>query len=222
VPVIVDDDAKAAAVGEQWFGAGRNVSNLLYLSIGTGVGAGLIVHDSLYRGTHELAGEIGHTTLDLNGPRCECGNRGCLETFVSTAAIFGKAQNLLGARVMDAGPEAALKELHRQAQAGVREAQLIKDETYQYLAAGVTNAVNFYDPDLIILGGLLPLCWPDLMDEMRRRVQGKSFAFASDAVTLVSSRLGTRSAMLGGASFVMQAVLAAPHLVRERTKPAAG
>ena len=81
VPVLIDDDAKTAALGEYWFGAGSSVESLLYLSVGSGVGAGLIVRGKLYRGTHELAGEIGHTTLDLDGPPCECGNRGCLETF---------------------------------------------------------------------------------------------------------------------------------------------
>ena len=214
VPVKIDDDAKAAAVGEHWFGQGRGVTNLLYLSIGTGVGAGLIVQDKLYRGAHELAGEIGHTTLDLDGPQCACGNRGCLETFVSASAITARAQHLIGARALDSGLEAALKELHQQTVQGVRKAQDVKEVTYRYLAAGITNAVNFYDPDLIILGGLLPTAWPDLVVEMRSRVQGKSFGFVSDALTLVQSLLGTTAPLLGSASLVMQTVFETPRLVQ--------
>ena len=88
LPVFIDDDAKTSALGEAWFGAGRDVDSLVYLSIGTGIGAGVIVDGRLYRGTRELAGEIGHMTLDIDGPRCECSNVGCLEVLASVPALI--------------------------------------------------------------------------------------------------------------------------------------
>ena len=202
IPVWLDDDAKTAALGEQRFGAGRRVANMLYVSVGTGIGAGLIVRDELYRGTHELAGEIGHSTLDLDGPLCECGNRGCLETLVSIPAILAAARRA----GVDAPSAAAL---HALAAAGDPAARLVKERALAYLAAGVVNAVNFYDPDLIVLGGGLVAQWPDLCDEIAARVRGRSFGFASLGVRIVPALLGADSSALGAASLVVDRVVEA-------------
>ena len=205
VPVLIDDAAKTAALGEYWFGAGRSVASLLYLSVGSGVGAGLIVHGELYRGTHKLAGEIGHTTLDLDGPPCECGNRGCLETFVSTGAVRKKAVAL--------GLQDDLAHVERCAATGDRRAADLKDRTYRYLAAAAINAVNFYDPDLIVVGGELVGVWPDLADQLLQRVRGRSFGFASRSVEICASKLGGYASVVGAAGLVMQHVFRQPHLV---------
>ena len=202
VPVLVDDDAKTAALGEHWFGAGRTVDSLLYVSVGEGVGAGLIVHDELYRGTHELAGEIGHMTLDLNGPACACGNRGCLETFVSRGAILARAASC------DLREE-PLAAIDRLAARGDPHARSTKDAAYRYLAAGLVNAVNCYDPDVIVLGGPLVRAWGDLVDALRERVRGRSFGFASRSVDLRESALGETAGAIGAAVLILQ------HLFRE-------
>jgi N-acetylglucosamine repressor len=209
VPVWLDDDAKTAALGERWFGAGRGfqngqgAQNLLYVSIGEGIGAGLIVRDRLYRGTHDLAGEIGHTTLDIDGPVCECGNRGCLEMLVSIPALLRASSSA-----------SSVEELHASALAGDVGARGLKERAYRYLAAGVGNAVNFYDPDLIVLGGALIEAWPELCDEISQRVRGRSFAFASRNVSIEAAQLGADSSALGAASLVIEQVISSPGLLQ--------
>ena len=198
VPVLIDDDAKTAALGEHWFGTGQSVNTMLYISIGEGVGAGLIVRDELYRGTHELAGEIGHTTLDLNGPICECGNRGCLETFISMEAIRERASSL------NAADDDLLGYIESLSVQGSDEAVAIKNMVYRYLAAGVSNAVNFYDPDLIVLGGLLVDAWDDLCSQLSERVRGRSFSLTSRSIEIRSSELGRHASVTGAAVLVIQ------------------
>ena len=207
VPVLIDDDAKTAALGEHWFGTGQSVNTMLYISIGEGIGAGLIVRDELYRGTHELAGEIGHTTLDLDGPICECGNRGCLETFVSIGAIQDRASSL-------ALPDGdVLQTVESLAQQENSQAIAVKDVTYRYLAAGVTNAVNFYDPDLIVVGGPLVDAWDDLCKQLGQRVRGRSFSRASKSIKIQSSELGRYASVVGAAVLVIQHLFRNPQLL---------
>lgn len=218
VPVLVDDDAKTAALGEHWFGAGRTVDTMLYVSIGEGIGAGLVVHNELYRGTHELAGEIGHMTLDLDGPACECGNRGCLETFVSLGAIRERAAAL--GLEHEGGPELelaradAIEAVERLAGHGHAGATALKDRVYRYLAAGIVNAVNCYDPDAIIVGGPLVERWNDLCPQLRMRVRGRSFGVATQAVDLRSAALGGYASVVGAAVLVIQHLFRHPGLLR--------
>ena len=210
VPVLIDDDAKTAALGEHWFGNGQSVNTMLYISIGEGVGAGLIVRDELYRGTHELAGEMGHTTLDLDGPVCECGNRGCLETFVSTGAIRNRAHSLS----VNGGD--VLQTIESLARKKNRQAIEVKDVTYRYLAAGVINAVNFYDPDLIIVGGPLVDAWNDLCEQLGQRVRGRSFGLASESIEIQSSELGRYASVVGAAVLVIQHFFQNPQVLGNR------
>lgn len=215
VPVWLDDDAKTAALGERWYGAGVNVENLLYVSLRSGVGAGLIVRDRLYRGTHELAGEIGHTTINIDGPECACGNRGCAENYISVPAIVGYAREQ-GLLVSD--PQS----IHNLALLEDPAARQVKERTFHYLSAVLVNAVNHYDPDLIILGGTLVRAWPDLCLEVSKKVRGRSFGFLSKDVRIVSAQLGEHSSALGAVAQVIEQVVRNPKLVRPATPPLAG
>lgn len=207
LPVWLDDDAKTAALGERWFGAGQGEASLLYVSIGQGIGAGLVVAETLYRGTHELAGEIGHTTLDLDGPECECGNRGCLETLVSIPAIERHARQAgLGACDVASVDDLAAR--------GDPTALAVRERALRYLSAAVLNAVNHYDPALIVLGGPLVTLWPDLCPQIIARVRGRSFGFASGSVRIVPARLGADSSALGAASLAIEATVRSPSLLR--------
>ncbi|THF85471.1 ROK family protein [Deinococcus sp. KSM4-11] len=199
-PCWLDDDAKAAALGERWYGAGQQVGTLLFLSLRSGVGAGLIVGDRVYRGAHELAGEIGHTTIDINGPLCECGNRGCVETLVSVPAILADARRE-GLAVHD------LQGLHQLAEAGEVGALTIKERVSVYLAATLVNAVNHYDPALIVLGGSLVRAWPELTEDVAHKVKGRSFGFLSKDVRIVQSLLGENATSLGAAALAIGELL---------------
>ncbi|HEX2863327.1 MAG TPA: ROK family transcriptional regulator [Deinococcales bacterium] len=211
LPVWLDDDAKTAALGERWFGAGRGRSSLLYVSLGVGVGSGLIVNDEVYRGRHELAGEIGHTTLDVNGPACPCGNRGCVETLVSVPAILGASRRRGLAHNLD-------DLIARSAEPDTAE---FLDEVLAYLAAMVVNAVNHLDPELIVMGGSLVRSWPGLVDLLRERVSGRLFGFASRDLTIVPASLGQDASALGAACLVADAVMREPGLASARTARAA-
>lgn len=200
----LDDDAKTAAFGEAWYGAGQNVSTLLYISLRSGIGAGLIVNDRVYRGTHELAGEIGHTTIHVDGPLCECGNRGCVETLVSVPAILLEARRL----GLDAPDLETLRSL---ADAGEPRAVQVRERTHTYLTATLLNAVNHYDPDVIVLGGQLVSAWPDLTGALAAKVQGRSFGFLSKDVRIEPSVLGKDATALGGVALVIDQVLRDPH-----------
>lgn len=199
-PCWLDDDAKAAALGERWYGSGRQTETLLYISLRSGVGAGLIVGERVYRGAHELAGEIGHTTIDVNGPLCECGNRGCVETLVSVPAILAEARRL-GLAVQ------GIQDVHLQAEAGDERARRVKERTYVYLAATLVNAVNHYDPALIVLGGSLVRAWPDLTGAVAHKVKGRSFGFLSKDVRIVQSMLGENVTALGAAALAIGQIL---------------
>ncbi|GGK35574.1 xylose repressor [Deinococcus malanensis] len=203
VPCWLDDDAKAAAYGERWYGAGRHEETLLYISLRSGVGAGLIVGDRVYRGAHELAGEIGHTTIHVDGPLCECGNRGCLETLVSVPAIMQEARRL----GLDAEDPA---DLHRMAVAGDVLAQNIKDRVYLYLSAGLVNAVNHYDPAVIVLGGQLVRAWPDLTENVARKVKGRSFGYLSKDIRIMESMLDIDASALGAVAIAIHNILRDP------------
>lgn len=202
-PCWLDDDAKAAALGERWYGSGREAETLLYISLRSGVGAGLIVGDRVYRGAHELAGEIGHTTIHVDGPLCACGNRGCVETLVSVPAILTEARRV-GLTARNIG------DLHLQAEAGDAIARSVKEQTYVYLAATLVNAVNHYDPALIVLGGSLVRAWPDLTSAVAHKVKGRSFGFLSKDVRIVQSMLGENVTALGAAALAIDHILRSP------------
>ncbi|MFB9991132.1 ROK family protein [Deinococcus oregonensis] len=200
VPCWLDDDAKAAAFGERWYGAGRNEETLLYISLRSGVGAGLILGDRVYRGAHELAGEIGHTTIHVDGPLCECGNRGCLETLVSVPAIMQEARRL-GLSAQNPA------ELHQLALEGNLVAQNIKERVYLYLSAALVNAVNHYDPAVIVLGGQLVRSWPELTDTLAVKVKGRSFGYLSKDIRIIASTLGTDAVALGAVAIAIHNIL---------------
>ncbi|MFC4454209.1 ROK family transcriptional regulator [Deinococcus sonorensis] len=204
VPCWLDDDAKAAAFGERWYGAGRHEDTLLYISLRSGVGAGLIVGDRVYRGAHELAGEIGHTTIHVDGPLCECGNRGCLETLVSVPAILQEARRL----GLTVGSPA---ELHTLAHAGDPVARSIQERVHTYLSAALVNAVNHYDPALIVLGGVLVRSWPDLTATLAEKVKGRSFGYLSKDIRIVQSVLGEDATALGAVAIAIDHILGDPH-----------
>ncbi|WP_019586581.1 ROK family transcriptional regulator [Deinococcus apachensis] len=211
VPVFIDDDARTAALGEHALGAGQHVPNMLYVSLGKGIGSGLILNGSLYRGTHGLAGEIGHTVLDVRGPRCDCGNHGCLETLASIPAVLQRARDV-GLSVD------GIEQLLKAATGGNAAAATVLEDTRTYLSAALVSAVNFCDPDLIVVGGALVQAWPGLVPRLGASVRGHSFQQVSSDVQIVASATGEDAAALGAATLVQQHVLLRPDVVRGVTR----
>ncbi|MEA3397651.1 MAG: ROK family protein [Chloroflexota bacterium] len=161
VPVFMGNDAHLAALAEHRFGAGRGVSNMVYLAIGASIGGGLILNDTLFIGSYGRGAELGHITLDVRGPRCNCGRRGCLEALASGTAIARRAQerlergedSLLRALVDGDLSQITVQEVNIAAQQGDSLAQAIFAEAGGYIAAALVNLMYLLNPELFVLGG---------------------------------------------------------------------
>lgn len=147
-------------------------------------------------------------TLDLAGPPCGCGNRGCLEALISVPAIearYAAAAGLSSGKSFKALPGAALS--------GDPSAQRLLHETSQYLGAGLVNVINLFDPNRIVLGGPLVRAWPELTSQVTAQVRGRLYRFAAQTVSISASELGTDASMLGATSLVIERVYRHPHLL---------
>lgn len=195
VPVRIDDDANCAALGEQWRGVGRGVRDFLYVIVGTGIGAGLILDDKLYHGARGMAGELGHTTIMPDGPLCACGNHGCLETLAAGPAIVSRF-----AQLESGTDDFTARAVIAAARAGnVRARQAIR-EAAEYLGIGLANATNLLNPEMIALGGGVAMDAGELLLEPARRVvRERAFAAATDSVKLALGELGDDAGLIGAA-----------------------
>jgi glucokinase len=161
IPVLLENDANAAALGEKWFGAGREADDMLYVTISTGIGGGIIINRQIYHGINDVAGEVGHIIIDPEGPLCGCGRRGCFEALAS-----GTAVNRMGREAVKNQQDTVLKELSgnnpdninggmiaEAARMGDKVAQEIWNKAGYYLGIGLTNLLHILNPPLLVLGG---------------------------------------------------------------------
>lgn len=159
LPTAVDNDANCAAWAEYQYGSGRGIDNLVCVTVGSGIGSGFIVDGHVYTGPNGSGGELGHVTIDWQGPLCPCGNRGCLETFTSANAMMRKATDR--AQRNPSGMLASKKDgdfvsigiLFDSARAGDPDARAVIDESATQLGFGILNAIQVFDPDAIVIGG---------------------------------------------------------------------
>lgn len=214
LPVTLENDATAAAIGERWAGAGRGVANFAYFFLGTGVGGGLILGHQVHRGGSMNAAEFGHTTVDLSGPKCYCGNFGCLEAMISPAAIVADVRRRLSA---GEGKGSTLKQLfrnrpsaldhvtvYRAAAAGDPFAQGVVEVAAGHLATVVVNVVNMVDVDLVVLGGhgirSVETLFRDTVDAA---LQTRPLARKIRTTRVELSPLEQDAAAIGGAALVL-------------------
>jgi glucokinase len=206
------NDANAAALGEHRFGAGKGVNNLIYLTVSTGIGGGIIINGKLYSGSCGIAGEIGHMSIDINGPRCNCGNIGCLEVLASGTAVAKEA-----IRRVSHGEESSLtrivegklenitaKEVALAAQEGDSLASEVISRAATFLGIGMVNLVNIFNPEMIIVGGGMAKMGDLLLNPARRIVKERAFPLAAQAVRIVPAQLGDNAGVLGAATFAFQ------------------
>ena len=213
LPVVVDNDATAALVAEWRYGAGRGASGVLILTIGTGVGGGMVVDGHVARGASGAAGELGHIVIDEAGPPCpgNCPNHGCLEAFVSGPALAreGRAR---AERSPDSGLGAALAagreitgplvtELAHDGDAEAREALAVLG---RHLGVGVTSLVNVFNPEVVVVGGELVAAGDLLLEPARAVVAERALIPARDQVRIVPARFGDESGMLGAAALAFE------------------
>lgn len=153
VPVYVEHDANVSALAECWFGKGTGAESLIYIVVDRGVGAGIYTNGQLFRGHLHVAGEIGHTTIDYNGPKCECGNRGCLEMYTSSYALHEEAKRVVREFTPANWPSnVTIDDVFRLAREGDRLARQLVERSGMFLGIGIANLINTYNPERIILG----------------------------------------------------------------------
>ena len=211
IPTYLENDARAMALGEARYGAGKNCENLLCVNIGHGIGCGIIINGELYRGTGFTAGEIGHITIIPSGPLCHCGNRGCLEVMAGGHAISASA-----IRVAKTGVKTLIRDLvggeinmitaevvFEAAKRGDSAAQELLKEAGRYIGIGLASAVNLLGPEMIVIGGGVARAGAFIIDEVSATIKERAFTTMALAPVVVPSALGEDASCIGACAFVM-------------------
>ena len=208
LPATLDNDANCATYGEWWLGAGRGVDYLVGITLGTGIGGGIVLNGEIVHGASDAAGEVGHMTIEFTGRKCKCGNYGCLEAYCSGPNIAARAREGL-----EAGYESILTQLvdghlERITAATVYEAAVLEDryanevmaETAKILGAGVANVINVLNPQAIVIAGGVTRAGEHLFGPLRSEVRRRSFRSAYDACKILPAALPETAGMIGAAA----------------------
>jgi glucokinase len=208
LPAVMDNDANAAALGEVVFGAGRGCRHLLYVTVSTGIGAGIVIDGKVHRGANSMAGELGHTQLVPYGPKCTCGRLGCLESVAAGWAIAKAARDAL-----DGGARSALRSVRREelsakhvmemAQSDALAARIVS-QAGEYLGLGIARAVNLLNPEVVAIGGGISQAGEVLMAPVRRGFSRYAMPELGRELRLVTSQLAPRWGLLGAAALAVR------------------
>jgi glucokinase len=197
LPAPIEHDAKAAALGEFYFGAGQDSNDMIFIVVGTGVGAAIIINGQLYRGPTNSAGEVGHITVDMNGPACSCGSNGCLEGFVAGPDLVDRFREAAEAQNVALPVEidgALVAELAAQ---GQPQALQVFEKAGQALGVGIAAMAHMFDISLYIIGGSVVKAGDLLLKPTRKAVRYRAHDSIGSRVTVVASPLGDDAAILG-------------------------
>jgi glucokinase-like ROK family protein len=218
-PVSLSNDSELGALGEWAAGAGRGEQNLAYIKIGTGIGAGLLLEGQIYRGVTGSAGEIGHLTIEENGPLCACGNHGCLEAIAGGRAIAQQAREIAQkdqrTELANIKPIESItaRDVASAARLGDLAAQQILNRAGTYVGIAIAGVVNMFNPGMVIIGGGVAQSGDILLEPIRLAVQRRSLPAATRAVRITTAMLGRRSSSMGA---IIQALTIASHQVADR------
>ena len=210
----LDNDANCATVGEWWQGAAKGGNTVIGITIGTGIGGGIILDGKLFHGASDVAGEIGHTTIDLNGRHCKCGNYGCLEAYASGPAIATRARevlvreetaSLLPSLVNGRLDEITAETVYKAAQQGDALASEIVRDTARYLGVGIANLLNILNADVVVVAGGVTQAGDALFVPLQAEIKRRAFRPAVDATRVVPGMLPGTAGVVGAvATFKMQ------------------
>ncbi len=213
-PVVLNNDAELGALGEWAYGAGRDSQNVAFIKIGTGIGAGFILDNRIYQGANGSAGEIGHITVEEDGPQCLCGNYGCLEALAGGRAIADQARTLalrgLSPQLahFSSPDEITAQAVAIAARKGDLAAQRIFNRAGKYIGIGIASLVNLFNPEIVIVGGGVAQVGDMLMEPIRQTVRQRALTASTRNLRLSTALLGRRSSSMGA---VVQAVTVALH-----------
>ncbi|MSV35453.1 MAG: ROK family protein [Bryobacterales bacterium] len=191
--VILENDANAAALGEQWMGAGRDIEDLVLLTLGTGIGGGIIANGRVLHGALGMAGELGHITVSPNGYPCGCGNNGCVEKYASATAVSAMAQ------LLNLGQGLSSEEVFHLAKSGNERARMIFDTVGDALGILLGNLINTFNFPLYLLGGGLTAAWELFEPAMRKELAHRSFIYRNNPPRVERAALGGDAGLYGAA-----------------------
>jgi glucokinase len=207
VPSVLENDANAAAWGEKWVGAGKFASSMVMITLGTGIGGGIIIENRLWRGFNNVAGEIGHMIIHMDGPKCNCGNYGCIEAYASATAMVRRFKELL-----KDGASSSLKDYEVITAKMINDAAFQGDkisldiirETGQYLGIALINIMHILNPAVIVLAGGMIGSGELLMAPIREIVKQKAFEASYEDTKIVFSELGNGAGIIGAAGCLLK------------------
>jgi glucokinase len=204
IPSVLENDANCGAVGEHQFGAGRGYRHLIYVTISTGIGGGLIIDNELYRGASGAAGELGHIIVAEDGPRCGANHAGCLEAFSSGSGIARRAQELIDAggmprtaRIAEQNPPLSAESVHLAAEAGEVEALAIIESAARYFGMGLATMINAFNPEIVVIGGGLTHMGDGYLGPALEVARARAFEQPFQDAHIVEWELGERGTALG-------------------------
>ncbi|MED3622613.1 ROK family transcriptional regulator [Neobacillus thermocopriae] len=211
IPVFVENDVRALALAESWFGQGKDVSDFVCISVGRGIGSGIFINSEIYKSSFNTGGEIGHTIIDVNGPKCQCGNHGCLEAYASETAILSKVKSelnnypdsILFQWVKNGKKELSLNLVFDAARSGDELAASILVETGRSLGLAAANMINILKPSKLILEGNIFLEDKYVLDPLKQMINKYTFKSPHEEISVVCSKLGKTGMPLGAVTLVL-------------------
>lgn len=196
--VEIENDARAMALGESWFGDHEKSSSMMAVNLGSGVGAGIVIDGKLYHGATDLAGEIGHMTIDRNGEYCECGNRGCLQAFASAPSIVRRANEQMPEKEIMSS-----EEIYQLALANDQGCIEILKETGEIIGIGLTNLVHIINPEFIVLGGGVSKSEKFILPPIQQAIKERGLTKQAKETKVVISKLGDDATVLGAVALLL-------------------
>jgi len=197
IPVFMDNDANLMSLAEQRLGAARGFSNIFCLTLGTGVGGGIIINGEVYRSADNATGEIGHLPLNEDGPRCNCGGVACLESYIGNKKILKEAEIVFGRPL-------PLEEVSAMAKRGNRKAINIWLEVARRLGIALTSVINLLNPDVIVIGGGIANAGRVLFDNIKKTISERAMSVQAKRVRVVKAQLGSDAGLIGAAILVRE------------------
>ncbi|WP_442956387.1 ROK family transcriptional regulator [Paenibacillus sp. YIM B09110] len=194
LPVTIDNEANAGAQGEQKYGAGRGIRNQIYVSVGIGIGTGIILNKELYKGASGFSGELGHLSIEYNGKPCSCGNQGCWELYASENALLERAASL--------GFD-SLEDLLASAEEGNEQVRELISSIGDYLGAGIANIVNVFNPDVVIIGNRMSRAKTWLEQSVQAAVDRRTLSYHRERLLILFAELQDQSAVRGAAYYAI-------------------
>ncbi|MFO7900178.1 MAG: ROK family glucokinase [Planctomycetota bacterium] len=206
LPVWIENDANVAAFGEAWVGAGRGLECVILLTLGTGIGGGIVLGGRLWRGVHGTGAELGHMTIDYDGVRCNCGSRGCIEAYASAPAVVRRMREAIDAGgesalrpAFDMGEEVEAKQVYEAAADGDALAREVMEQTGRFLGIAVASYVNIFDPNCVVLHGGMVNAGDMLLEPLVEEMNARSFESCRRGLRVLPSALKGEAGLVGAA-----------------------